>query len=337
MLILHIGRGKTGSTSLQRALHAQRERVLAAGLFVPDASATLGNHAEFVAALRGEPGAQHSLQAVKDSLADPHARVLLTSEFLFDIKADAIQRVQEVAQDHEVLVIAYLRDYPSWVPSFYAQPTKKGKNLLSFDDFYAAYLDTFSAFPALERWACVFGWPALSVRPVVNDRVGARTLFEDFSDAIGVELVEERRQNSSPHWLGLELRREFAAINRAISSDDSHFLRWLLEQSTKAAQQAGLAPAYLSSDQVRELDHLYQKDLRRLSALTGRPLSVPTAAEQRCRETKPTISKAPVALRQELVEECLRYDRRPVSDDTRQLAISLLMGEQRAELGTTGA
>lgn len=323
MLILHIGRGKTGSTSLQRALHAQRERVLAAGWFMPEAADTLGNHAKFVTAIRENDSSHESVQVVRDALADPDARVLLTSEFLFDLKADHIQRVRELSAGHDVMLIAYLRDYTSWVPSLYAQPTKKGNNLLSFDEFYSTHLETFSAMPALTRWADVFGWSALSIRPIVNGTVGENTLFEDFSETVGVEIIEEARQNISPHWAGLELRRAFTALRQQLSPEDAHFLRWLLERATLAARKADLPNGYLTPDQAAELNRRYRDDLMRLGSVSGcqAPAHLPTPA---LRRLEPRIESVPLAVREALVEECRNYTRRPVSEDVRDLAISLL-------------
>lgn len=133
-LLLHVGAPKTGTTTLQHALHASRGPLLAAGILYPDVDLNPGpapKH-QWLANLLlfPEPGRfERNVAAVVEQAAATGAgRVVLSTEGLFNHWFDfsaadrtALARLRDL---FDVTVWVVLREPVSWALSMYVQAVK---------------------------------------------------------------------------------------------------------------------------------------------------------------------------------------------------------------------
>ncbi|MFW2831512.1 hypothetical protein [Sphingomonas sp. ID0503] len=145
LLFLHVGRGKTGTTSLQAALAANRERLLHAGCAYPLPPAQENDGLGLVAAnaswLFGSPAAlpfQLQGQATREDmivenfrrwlpLFPPTQKCIVSSEFLWGLSEDALRNIAHLiaAAGFRPVVIAYLREQADHLVSWYCQNVRK--------------------------------------------------------------------------------------------------------------------------------------------------------------------------------------------------------------------
>lgn len=211
-LILHIGRHKTGTTSLQR-FFATNDRALLDryGILYPATGrANHAHHPLFRAdADHGvDPARLDALRAeVEQSGA---STVLISAENLSQdiVSRERLRRIGEDFAGGSIDLIVYLRRQDDFLESSYAEIVKRGgctfpQGIFSFD-FELDHRDF------LRKYADVFGERHLIVRPYLDDE--SFDIYRDFMGAIGCTWSEslrtpERRLNTRLPWLYIELLR----------------------------------------------------------------------------------------------------------------------------------
>jgi hypothetical protein len=212
VLILHIGRGKAGSSTIQSTVATNREALLAHGIALSARSGEHRGHA--VDVFFGMQQAEEhrdglaNLRALLDD--ERHRHVFVTSEYLFTATAPAIERLKQAIGPHDVGIIAYLRAYPEWLRSLYVQGIRRGRRHVDFDAFYARAAKRASCRAPLSQWADAFGWERMRIRHLGGLAAGG--LIDDLASVLGCALQPGADLNASPHWLEVELLR---AINAA--------------------------------------------------------------------------------------------------------------------------
>jgi hypothetical protein len=205
--ILHLGTTKTGSTSIQHALHGMREALPAQGVYYPDTgndvkhmmlaaafASSQGTAAEFGAALwRGrEPKtviAEHiaTFRAEMQALPPNIDRVILSAEQF----SQYVRKSEDVARLHALLaaffdrfiVVIYLRRQDAHFVSTHAELLRAGKpsrpDLGALHPFYHNY----DYRQLIGTWAAVFGDAAM--RPRVFERLPGSS-FDVVSDFLAI-------------------------------------------------------------------------------------------------------------------------------------------------------
>jgi hypothetical protein len=228
MLLLHIGLWKTGSTTLQYFLNTNAAALADAGALYPTIGrGTLDSHAPLANAL---VRARHRRLPVvwRDLLnfLDEHGTrpVIVSSEFLGEeLEPSDIMKLAESLAGRDVRVVAYVRDFARLVVSAYAQSTKRGDNLASFDSYFDAYIaeGRLGIFDMIAPWADAFGWERLRVRSLDRGSLLQGDLIRDFlsvadlslEDLACVDPASMVPRNQSPGWKTLELSRAIFAID----------------------------------------------------------------------------------------------------------------------------
>ena len=145
--ILHIGIPKTGSSSIQKTLHMNRDRLVEAGILY---QTTLGSekgtaaHHKLGANVRGT-GKQNRLEGINLSEFEKILRttpadiVLISTESLSHprLKAEKLQHLAHLitANGFAATAVAYIRPQPPLANSAYTQAVKSFQFEGSFDDF----------------------------------------------------------------------------------------------------------------------------------------------------------------------------------------------------------
>lgn len=275
-LFLHIGRGKSGSSTIQSLAYDHVEFMKSMGIVCPSTVHGMVNHSRLAAALHAPQDDPDTIQKFrKDVRKNKRRKIFISAESLFSLTRESMQRLKRHAGDRDIRILCYVRDYPSWLQSIYAQRTKRAGNVDDFDAYYRAIRDNISALPRIQRWAESFGWEAMHVRPLLPEALVGGDLVTDVLHFLGVETLPDNVEvrNVAPHWVTLELLRALAAAARSTSIGvlDPRSVRLTREVFEKCAASVKPSRAqYFTREQWLDLAELFRADMQSL----GRYLSV---------------------------------------------------------------
>lgn len=326
MLLLHIGRGKAGSSTIQNTIDRNRDGLRAAGVVVPTASAEFRGHAvDVYNGMQGAEGHAGALPALRALLDDPaHRHVFVSSEFLFTATRPEIERLKQAVGPHDVRIVVYLRAYPDWLRSLYAQGVKRGRRTTDFDAFYEAAAKRAPSRALLTRWADAFGWERLRIRHLGGLEDGG--LVADLAAVVGCPLVAGPDQNASPHWLETEFTRALYghAAARGAAAPPRGSLAAVLTVVREAIDQHAPPDAeYLTLAQHRALDDAYLADAAWLAQRADAPLPPAVADRTRERPFLPGLGAAPAEVRETVAKRLRRSLRLKEQPAVRDLALAV--------------
>lgn len=222
-LILHIGTGKTGTTSLQHLFHANRDRLAEAGILYP---LTPGQNRHHRLSLFGMPDGRLDRTVVwgREKYVDPARfrrdfrrrlkreideaglpRLLLSDEALYGAPVPSVERVSALMNrlSSRVTVVVYLRRQDDHLASRYQQVVKVGETRRLVERTGALDLSsTYDYFARLQLWNRVLAPDELVVRRFERDSFVRGSLLEDFFEAAGVRVPldhwsDDQRHNES--------------------------------------------------------------------------------------------------------------------------------------------
>jgi hypothetical protein len=271
-LFLHIGRGKSGSSTIQSLARDFAGFMTAMGVACPLTVHGLANHSRLAAALKNPKADIETIEKFrKDVRRNKRSKVFVSAEALFSLSRESMQDLKRHAGSREVRILCYIRDYPGWLQSIYGQRTKRVSNVDDFDTYYIR--PAVSALPPLQRWAETFGWETMHVRPLQPEFLAEGNLVADVLKALDVNSAspDVESLNVSPHWMSLELQRTLSATakERSVPFDlrAARSLLHLFEECTAAAEPRRVQ--YLTKAQWTELYELYREDMTTLGHHIG--------------------------------------------------------------------
>ena len=243
--LIHIGPSKTGTTSLQAAMWAGREAMLAQGVRYAGNSRHSGYAARAVVGLRSPysdegapPAIRHWEELVRDIRLANEPRLLLSSEFLAGARPDTIRRIVDDLDPERVHIAVTLRPLARMLSSRWQQTIQVGETI-----GYEAWLDDLFNRPAdapeagmwlrhrhdrlVARWADVVGIDRVTV-VIVDDRDHDQVLraFEallGLSD--GTLKLQQDLENRSLTLAEVEAMRAFNADFRAAGLNRRLYMR----------------------------------------------------------------------------------------------------------------
>lgn len=297
-LYLHIGRGKAGSSTIQSLAKDHADFMQKAGFSCPLTLNGLSNNGRLASALHSGDGDRPTIKKFRQDLARSSSpNIFISAEGFHSLSEKGLARLKHLTRNHQVRMLFYIRDYPSWIQSIYAQSTKKNANLDDFDSYFCARRMNFSAVGRLERWAAAFGWESIRIRPLDPAVLIGGNLIADLLDALGVKgaAPEVLRENESPHWMTLEIMRALgiAAKGSAIGSLDNRSIKVIRRLTEDCMDPAtSRRTQYLTRAQWLEAVDLYRSDLEILGRHTGTAFPV-QIREPPEREFLPDFSAVP--------------------------------------------
>jgi hypothetical protein len=327
MIHLHVGLGKSGSSTIQHFATANVEALRAAGIVYPALKPRSPQHHMELAqvarlAQQGTalPAPYAALrEAISTESGDSY---LLSSEFFLRHDASGSARNASALRDFlgaaPVRVMVYIREYPSWVESLYAQKTKRGENADDIDDFIRkrGMGRRVSMLAGLRPWVEVFGAENIRLRSLSPANLVGGDLIQDLLAALGVTtpMPPFRRANESPHWTFLEMARDIASrMPDSEAATREMFRVWLkrlADHSATALQASGLRPgrlAYLRLQDWEQLRDVYNQDVATLNAMfPAHQLPLMTAAPPPERGPAPSIRDVPPEIQAAYVEAFTR-------------------------------
>lgn len=224
--IVHIGTAKTGSTSIQKLLASNRDRLRQAGFLVP-LSPGDRNHfrlaiyagrerGDRMARATGEAGdaayvadrfAQEFVAEMQAMPAAVHT-VLFSNEHCYR-KLDtplALHRLRDLLTPwfSEIRILVYLRRQDEMATSLYSTRLRSGDdqlNVLPDLERLPRHAEKLDWHAMLERWASVFGRDAVHPRRFARDGFVEGDLLSDYVAAVGIDgiaaLERPMMQNSA--------------------------------------------------------------------------------------------------------------------------------------------
>jgi hypothetical protein len=203
------------------------------------------------------------------------ARVFISAENLFSLSGVGINHLKRLMGNRDTWIMCYVRDYPGWLQSLYAQKTKRGVNHLDFDEFYEKSREAVSALPSLNRWAEVFGWDFMRIRPLEAGAFVGGDLVADVMDALGVvgSISKVEALNVAPPWMVIELQRAVVRAARerglTISPQSARHMGRLFERSMDGTVSPRIQ--YITQAQWSDLAALYETDMQALNVKANVP------------------------------------------------------------------
>ncbi len=311
MIHLHIGRPKTGSSSIQMFL----ERIAP----VVGADRHVVDRRDWRVAVGLKPHKGEPMSTLEEFRAlfqaSPDATFIVSSEYAFGITdQELLSRIKAAMSGHAVKVLVYLRDHPSLMVSLYNQASKKGTTVSDFDAFFSQRSSRLPAAPNLSAWAAVFGWENITVRLV-------RDVLVDYAEAAGLSdmltsVDREMRYNQRIPWTLLELRRfgfaqALAAPGKRKKGIQYRAARRVLDYMGVNCSGEGLnlegTVQYLTRAQWRALRDSYNEELAFIEAHTGDVLPPFTEDEPEERPFLPSIETIPRPLASRVAEIVARF------------------------------
>lgn len=207
-VVLHIGSGKTGTTSIQQFLRRHPEQLAARGILYPRSpgrtrhtrlglavlpDAALAHSQDWLAGDHPEPEVfrrrfrRRLLREVAESGA---RRVVLSDEGLYHVSAEAVGNLRELLGGFagSVRLVVYLRRQDDHLVSRYQQVVKMGEVRPLAAWARTDFARTYDYHRRLVLWRDTLAPDAFVVRPFERDRFAGGSLLRDFLDAAGLDV-----------------------------------------------------------------------------------------------------------------------------------------------------
>lgn len=206
---LHIGSGKTGTSSIQHLLDRNRQRLLELGVLYPRTPGA-ARHVRFglhllpdeqLVAMRqyrrsgfdtpAQFRADVASQLLTEVATSGSPGVLLSDEALYGLPVAALERLRRFTDRHagRVRVVCYLRRQDDHLVSRYQQVVKIGETRrLAERTRQTDFSQTYDYHARLLAWDRVVEPDSTVVRPFEPHAFVAGSLYEDFFDAAGVDV-----------------------------------------------------------------------------------------------------------------------------------------------------
>jgi hypothetical protein len=222
-LILHVGTGKTGTTSIQLALKRNEEALAQLGYHVVESRRTMPRSAKHKVAWENpdHPGwAEWAAEAKRVLPTGRH--LILSNEGLWRLDSDYLSHFAEVFKGYEPMVVMYVREQVEWLQSSLLQKQKQMHKRFDLND--DKKVDRWIRRRPLDYLKVCQGMEQALGEGCVHARIFQRSVFydkdllADFFHAIGI---------ANPQQLNLEqdetnpsLASQFAALLMKVKREE---------------------------------------------------------------------------------------------------------------------
>lgn len=276
-LILHIGRHKSGTSSLQRFLCENRGALAEMGFIYPSAAIRGYGHHLFAeqfsgSALRRTPFEEVReseisvgfLKALREGLE--RADVVVSSEAFQNCRPSLIAGL---FQEFDVQVVVYLREQAGYLMSAYSQRIQAQRESCSLREFERRMFKA-DYLVFLEKWRLHFGDERLQVRLFDRSTLLRGDIVFDFTSAclglpaVQVERMRHHGSDQNPS-LGAKLVEFIRRLNMGTTLDDVDRAQVYRALQSMASTGRYKVPAVLAPDLRDALKAKYDTSNRRVS------------------------------------------------------------------------
>ncbi|NOT39665.1 MAG: hypothetical protein HOP13_04155 [Alphaproteobacteria bacterium] len=216
---VHIGIGKTGTTSIQGWLHDHRCQLAEHGLHYPQAGLLGAAHHGFFD-LETSEITESSFDSLAAELAVHADRSLILSSENLAFAPEKVVEQLRATIGSDSRIIFYVRDQLSLIPSIFLQWVKDGWDYGgSIEEFFARHEDSFDFCKLIHPWAMRFGDGAIDAHVYSPNVVGANVV-QHFLSTIGLQVatVQDIRLNPSllPEFVDVMAELDAAGTDRHV-------------------------------------------------------------------------------------------------------------------------
>ncbi|MDD4456264.1 MAG: hypothetical protein PHC98_01625 [Syntrophotalea acetylenica] len=270
---LHIGQHKTGTSSIQAFMDANREKLANNGIFFP-ALGRFGSHHDLIIAdptTRLPEDAQREAwqRYINEAQASGCKKVVISSEDLaFRATQEDVRQIGELLNGHTVTVLIFIRRNDLLMQSWYIQKLKWGAFTGTPEELIQQ-----SPMPPLEmvnRWAEVFGEENIRVVPFERASI-TPSLNHVFWDLIEEEMDESYvsvdSKDVSPSGERLAAMALLAKMRSSGMLEDSvfHSILSLVRNAPSDMFPVRKKGSIFSPELQRKLMKAYEEDYRELA------------------------------------------------------------------------
>jgi len=270
--VLHIGTGKTATSSIQLFLHRNRNRLADLGHLYPKTPGRT-RHTRLGLFIRPDDDLEHMVSWRREPFSSPEAfrkafrrrlfreinqsglsRLLFSDEALYGCPNVALRRLSRFAGRiaGSVRLVVYLRRQDDHLVSRYQQVVKIGETRRLAERTQQLDLSqTYDYYARLRTWQRLLKPDEIVVRPFERDRFASGSLYQDFLDAAGIDARAEDLD-------------QVRSMNESLDAESVEFLRILNVLRAENEAVASLVP----------VDRALVKRLA--GASTGPTLTLPT-------------------------------------------------------------
>ncbi len=189
---LHIGFGKTGTTSIQDYLFFNRE-IRKSDYFYPEIGLRGSGHHNLATLGKEEfsdlentlyADLRHNLERINKKIP-----AIISSEFFCFSKPSYVKNIYQYLHDFDVRIVFYFRKQAPLIQSAYLQWQRMGWNYQgSIEEFFKVHAQSFDYMKRISPWAEFFGSKKILVRLFEKSLIG-EDVCADFLQMLEVNLV----------------------------------------------------------------------------------------------------------------------------------------------------
>lgn len=195
-IYLHIGSGKTGTTSIQNMLNQNKKSLLDHGYFYHPTNPIIKrpNHHDLVSTPFNNSSWERDKSkylVLKELFLNSSAPVMIIStEKMMGVPQYYIKNIQSIFTGIDIKIIAYVRNQVDAMPSYFLQRQKDNESdyKKNLNNFFHHYKNNFGneIQKLLDNWLPVFGKENMIMCVYDRDILFEKDICQDFSHALGI-------------------------------------------------------------------------------------------------------------------------------------------------------
>lgn len=262
-LFLHIGTGKTGTTTIQRSLWVNRDWLADRGYWVLRTGRTSTGLAKHKTKWGRSP--QPEWAAWRREIFNLDSRieaVILSNEGLFRKPSRAIEHIRGCFTGLDARVIMYVRDQAEFAQSLALYRLKTGSDqyqgVPTMDELRPSFGGgRIDYLQVCKRYDSVFGEGSIQARAFSPALFEGGDLMTDFLSAFGITPVDGLQQTTEANvGIGPDL---VELVDAACSSDPNLRRDDLVDIAKQLTRERPTEKYFLSKDEVEEIREMYRE------------------------------------------------------------------------------
>lgn len=190
--VVHIGRHKTGTSSLQRALNSQASELADGGYYYPKAgrdpngvgrSTMIAHHRLATELATGQPGP--IAEELRSEVSAVGEVIVISSEALQNL---AGANLAALFPPDETVIVTYLREQVAYLLSAYAQRVQANDYYASIEQYVEAHLKQLNYIPGLDGLVATYGPERVIARAYDGAYLVGGSTVADFYAILGIDL-----------------------------------------------------------------------------------------------------------------------------------------------------
>lgn len=211
-IILHIGYGKTGTTSIQDYCWNNREYLYEQGIIYPNLG-LLGTGHHNIAPLGATQLSNDSiniLNTIKETSFKTNKTILISSENLIFYHKQVINELASLLKDIDIRIICYIRKQPQLIESTFLEWQKVGANYCNGEifTFFNLHKNSFDFNHKIAPWEASFTKKQITARLYHKEVIGNDVVC-DFLNLLGLRRQEDHKLKSNSN---LSIIPEFSKL-----------------------------------------------------------------------------------------------------------------------------